>query len=80
MREICNRLGIKNFIGSVIEADTGKLTRLCMRENKVKAFFDAYPDGAIDDFYTDSPKNDKPLIDIAKNAYAVKGNRITKIK
>ena len=80
MKEICRRLGIKNYICSIIEADTGKIKRLCMRENKVKAFFEEYPDGGIDSFYTDSPKNDRPLIDIAKNAYVVKGNKITKIK
>ena len=80
MREICRRLGIKNYICSKIDADTGKITRLCMRENKVKAFFSEYPDGKIDSFYTDSPENDKPLIDISENAYAVKGNKIIKIK
>jgi flagellar biosynthesis protein FliR len=32
-----------------------------------------------ENFYTDS-LNDQPLIDISKNAYLVKGNKITKIK
>jgi len=79
MREICNRLGIKNYLGSVI-GKSGKIERLCMRENKVKAFLAAYPDGKIDSFYTDSPKNDKPLVDMAVHAYEVKGNKIIKIK
>lgn len=80
MKEICLRLGIKNFIGTRIESDTGKITRLCMRENKVKAFFDAYPEGKIDSFYTDSPENDGPLIEISQSAYVVSKNTITKIK
>ena len=80
VREICRRLGIENVIGSVIDEETGKIKRLCMRENKIKAFFEAYPEGGIDAFYTDSPENDKPLIDIAKEAYVVKGNKITRIK
>lgn len=80
MREICARLGIKKYIGTVIESDTGKIKRLCLRENKVKAFFDEFPDGRIDTFYTDSPENDKPLIDISESAYVVKGRKIIKIK
>lgn len=80
MREICQRLGIKNYIGTVIESDTGKIKRLCLRENKVKAFFEEYPNEKIDTFYTDSPENDMPLIEISDNAYVVKGEKLIKIK
>lgn len=76
---ICNRLGIKNYIGSLIDEKTGEITRLCIRENKVTAFFQEYPDTIIENFYTDSV-NDTPLIEISKNAFLVKGNKITKIK
>ena len=76
---ICKRLGIRRYIGSLIDNETGEITRLCIRENKVKAFFEEYPDTEIDNFYTDSV-NDTPLIEISKNAYLVKGNKITKIK
>ncbi|MBP9988410.1 MAG: haloacid dehalogenase-like hydrolase [Ruminococcus sp.] len=79
MREICNRLGIKNYIGTVIES-SGKITRLCMRENKTKAFFQAYPNSRIDEFYTDSPENDSALINISEKAFVVKKNKITRIK
>lgn len=75
---ICKRLGIKRYIGSIIEKD-GSIPRLCIREAKVKAFFEEYPDTEIENFYTDSI-NDMPLIEISKNAYLVKGSRITKIK
>lgn len=76
----CERLGIHNLIGSVIDPKTGEVTRLCMRGNKIKAFFEAYPEGKIENFYTDSPKNDKPLIDAAQHAFIVKGSKITQIK
>ncbi len=75
---ICKRLGIKRYIGSIITPD-GVIERLCIREAKVKAFFEQYPDTEIENFYTDSV-NDTPLIEISKNAYLVKGNKITKIK
>lgn len=79
LKIICEKLGIKRYIGTAINNETGEITRLCFRENKVKAFFDEYPDTEIENFYTDS-LNDQPLIDISKNAYLVKGKKITKIK
>ena len=45
----------------------------------MKAFFEEYPETEIENFYTDS-LNDAPLIEISKNAFLVKGNKITKIK
>ncbi len=76
---ICDRLGIKKYIGTSINEKNGEITRLCFRENKVKAFFEEYPNTKIENFYTDS-LNDQPLIDISKNAYLVKGKKIIKIK
>lgn len=80
MREICGRLGIKHCVGSLIDEETGRITRLCMRSHKVPAFLSEFPDAHIDEFYTDSPKNDAPLIALADRAYKVKGNKITRIK
>ena len=79
LSEICQRLDIKNFIGTSINEEEGKIERLCLRENKVKAFFEKYPNAEIDDLYTDS-FNDKPLMDISKHVYLVKGYKIKKIK
>ena len=80
MNEICRRLDIKHCVGSIIDEETGKITRLCMRSRKVPAFLEAFPDAHIDNFYTDSPKNDAPLIDMADHAFVVKGSKITQIK
>lgn len=80
MSVICERLGVKHCVGSVMDPETGKITRLCMRSHKIPAFFEAFPDAEIDNFYTDSPKNDKPLIDVAAHAFVVKGEKIKQIK
>lgn len=80
MKVICERLGVKNYMGSQFDTKTGKITRFCIRSQKIKAFFETYPEGKIDDFYTDSPENDKPLINIATRAFVVKGDKITRIK
>ena len=77
--EIMKRMGIKHYIGSSIDKETGKFIRLCFLEIKVKAFYEIYPDKHIENFYTDS-MNDKAMMDIADNVYLVKKNKITKIK
>ena len=72
-------LGINQYIGSVIDFETVEFKRFNFKENNVKAFNELYPGHEIDDFYTDS-LHDLSLIELSKNAYFVKGNKITKIK
>lgn len=79
LEEICKRIGIKNYVGSAVDLEKRKLLNFCYRENKVKVFKEKFPDAVIDNFYTDS-YNDQPMIDLAKNAYLVKGDKIVKIK
>lgn len=77
--EICDRIGIKHYIGSDIDITTGTINNICYRDNKIKMFRDVYGDIEIDEFYTDSV-NDKPFMDISKDVYYVTGDRIEKIK
>ena len=77
---ICDRLGIKYCIGSKIDFENCKIENITMRQKKIPAFLEAFPDAKIDNFYTDSVKNDGPLIDMAEHAFIVKGNKITQIK
>ena len=72
-------MNIKHFVGSKTDLENRKLINFCFRENKVKAFKEKFPDAVIDNFYTDS-LNDQPMIDLAKNAFLVKGDRLIKIK
>lgn len=79
LSEICNRIGIKNVIGSGLDLKTGEVSELCFRDNKIKMFKDVYGDIVIDEFYTDS-MNDKPFMDISNDVYFVTGDKIEKIK
>ncbi len=79
LNEICNRLGVKRYIGTLLDPVTGDIIRLCFKEAKVKAFLEQYDGHEIDNFYTDS-LFDMPLIELSKNAYLVKGTKIEKIK
>ena len=76
---IKNRINTNNIICSEINMKTGKLEYLCMGENKVKALYERYPDIEINEFYTDSIKNDIHLINIANKPYLVKGNHVVPI-
>ena len=80
MREICSRLGVQHYLASVVEPETCRITHFNLGQNKITAFRQACPDGQIDKFYTDSPENDAPMIDLAREAFIVRGNRITQIK
>ncbi len=79
LEEMGKRMNIKNIISTETDRDEFRIINFCFRENKVKMFKKYYPDAVIENFYTDS-LNDQPIIDIARNAYLVKGNKITKIK
>ncbi len=76
---ICKRIGVTHYLGSEFDVETGKFGRGCFRERKIEFFREAYPDGVIDDFYTDS-LNDEFLFPYAKRVFWVKGHKITQIK
>lgn len=80
MEEICRRLGVRRYLTSEIDRETGKIGKICARKNKIKYFFEQYGGETIDNFYTDSIENDLPLIEAARHAFVVKGNKITQIK
>ena len=80
IKEIAKRLGIKNIVCSKIDDETGQITRICMRQNKIKALKEDFGDVEIDDFYTDSIKNDGFFAEYAKRVFLVKGDNITQIK
>lgn len=79
LEEICKRLNIKNYIATQTDLNSRKLVNFCFRENKVKAFRKRYPNAVVENFYTDS-YNDQPMIDLAQNAYLVRGDKMVKIK
>ncbi|MCL2105729.1 MAG: haloacid dehalogenase-like hydrolase [Oscillospiraceae bacterium] len=77
LEEACGRLGIKRWIGTVVNEETKTLDFINFRENKVKAFLERCPGERIQHFYTDS-MNDKPLMDLAEHVFLVKKGRVVK--
>lgn len=79
LKIICDRIGIRYYIGSDIDPIKGEINSICYKEHKLEVFRSVYGDVVIDEFYTDSMA-DKPMMDISKNVFMVDGNKITQIK
>ncbi len=72
----CARLGIRTVMGSPVDRRTGRFSGPnCHGEEKVRRFREIFPDGQIDDFYSDSHSDD-PLAKLAKRAFLVKGEKL----
>lgn len=78
MNTIKDKLNVK-IISTKVNLKTKKIEFLCLGNNKVKIFKELYPNEIINNFYTDS-LNDSPLMEISKNVYLVKKNKINFIK
>ena len=76
----CRRLGVRNLVASEVDVETMRVTYLNFNTNKPKRFRELYGDNVrVDEFYTDS-RFDQPMIDMARRAYMVKGNKIHQVK
>lgn len=76
MEEMCRRIGVKHLLCTDFDFKEGMVRRACFREEKVPMFLEAFPEGVIDNFYTDS-MNDKFLFPYSKKVFIVKKNTIT---
>ena len=76
IRPACQNLGISHVIGSQVDPRTGRfLGPNCHGAEKVVRFRERFPDGEIDEFFSDS-RSDAPLAALARQAWLVKGNRL----
>lgn len=69
----CEKLGIRRVMGSPVDKRTGAFFGLnCHGPEKVRRFHEAFPDGKIEEFFSDS-YSDAPLAELAERAWMVKG-------
>ena len=74
LEPIIKELGIKYLMASNVDRFTGKYNGInCHGKEKVRRFYEVFPDGVIEDFYSDS-LSDSPLAEISEKAYMVKGH------
>lgn len=77
VRPACRRLNIRCVLGSPVDLKTGRYQgRNCHGEEKVRAFLNAFPGAAVENFYSDSD-NDSPMAQMAEKAYKVHGEKVT---
>ena len=76
LKEISKRLGIQTLIASKVSKHTGLFEgNNCYGVEKVKRFREEFPQGIIDNFYSDS-KSDQPVADIAEHSFFVKDGMV----
>lgn len=74
--EISKRLSFACLIASDVNPVTGKYNGInCHGEEKVRRFYEKFPNGRIDSFFSDS-LSDTPLAKISNKSYLVKGEQI----
>ncbi len=76
LEKFCKKLGVETMMASRVDKNTGKYEgENCHGQEKVRRFYERYPDGAVDNFYSDSV-SDAPLARISKEAFVIdpKGN------
>lgn len=73
---ICEKLGIKYLMASIVDKSTGKYTGVnCHGKEKERRYREKFNNAQIDEFYSDS-YSDTPLARISKKAFIVKGDKI----
>ena len=76
LEPIIKQLNISCLMASNVDKFTGKYDGVnCHGKEKVRRFYEVFPDGVIDCFYSDS-LSDSPLAEISKQAVMVKNHEL----
>lgn len=71
----CKKLGIKYVLATKTDKDGHIIGKNCKGEEKVKRLASTIPNAQIITSYSDS-ESDLPILNIAKTAYVVEGNKL----
>ena len=79
VQDFCDKLGVA-MLATRVDNKTGLFDgENCHGQEKVRRFYEVYPNGEVDEFYSDL-YCDTPLARLAKKAYIVKGEKLTSWK
>ena len=77
LEPICKKLGAECMMATRVDRNTGLFDgENCHGKEKVERFYAKYPNGEIDEFYSDM-YCDTPLAKLAKKAFIVKGEKLS---
>lgn len=75
IKKFAKKLGIKHVIATKVDNKGKIIGKNCKREEKVRRLKNEYKDCIFETSYSDS-ESDKPILELAKKAYVVEGNKI----
>lgn len=76
LRPAVRRLGVE-MMGTVMDKHTGKILGAnCHDHEKVRRFYERFPDGHSEEFYSDS-LSDSPMADISDSAFMVDHGKLS---
>ena len=76
LRPVCKKLGVA-LIATPMDKNTGKINgKNCHDSEKVRRFFESFPDGHTENFYSDS-FSDSPMAQIADKAWLVNKHKVS---
>jgi len=76
LRPVTNELGVR-LLGTPMDKHTGKINgKNCHDTEKVRRFYEAYPDAHTEEFYSDS-LSDTPMAMIADRAFLVNKGKLS---
>ncbi len=76
LEPVCSKLGVR-LIATPMDRKTGKiLGKNCHDSEKVRRFYEEYPDARTENFYSDS-MSDSPMAEIADNAWLVTKHKLS---
>lgn len=77
LEPISKKLGVKDMMASKVNKKTGKYDGLnCHDVEKVRRLNEKYSNYEIIESFSDSLKSDRPILELAKSAYLVKGDKL----
>ena len=77
LKPICKKLGVKDMMASQVDKITGKYNGInCHDVEKVRRLNEKYKDYEVLESFSDSLKSDRPILELAKDAYLVKGDKL----
>lgn len=76
LQPVCDKLGV-SLIATEMDKQSGKISGLnCHDHEKVRRFYQQYPQGHTEAFYSDS-LSDNPMAEIADKAFLVRRHRLS---
>lgn len=79
IKPICEKLHISG-IGTLVDIETGKITDLCYKKNKLKRLEPILSNQQVNAFYTDDVEADCHLFPIANHVYKVKRGKVYQLR